>query len=73
MLHALTSVNQLDILFFRNNSRATVIHTQVKWVSKNGVEDKLGAVTLKKSPQKVVIGNDDATIERLLASGDKKK
>lgn len=55
-------------LVFRNMGQAVVIWIEAKWVSKSGVEDRLGAVTLKKSPNRVTVVTDDATLERVLAA-----
>ena len=37
-------------------------------MSKNGVEDKVGAVTLKKTPKKTSVVADAGTIEKLTAA-----
>ncbi len=50
----------------RNAARAYVIHIPAKFVSKNGVEDKVGAVTLKKKATRIAVVNDEGALERLL-------
>lgn len=51
----------------RQARQATVIWIEAKWVSKNGVEDKLGAVTLKKTPQHATVVSDEDTVNGLIA------
>jgi len=53
--------------FYRDLQQVSVIWIEAKFVSKNGVEDKVGAVTLKKSPQKRGVVSDENTISDLLA------
>lgn len=55
----------------RQARQASVIWIEAKWVSKNGVEDRVGAVTLKKSPQKASVVADEGTIEALLSQNGK--
>lgn len=51
----------------RQARQASVIWIEAKWVSKNGVEDKLGAVSLKKAPQRAVVVSDEDTVNGLIA------
>lgn len=52
-----------------NAQRVFVNHIPAKFVSKNGVEDQLGAVTLKKKASRVPVVADEATLERLFGTG----
>ena len=47
--------------------QASVIYIEAKLVSKSGVEDKTGAVSLKKSPKKVSVYNNEEALKRLLS------
>lgn len=48
---------------------AGIIHCPAKYVSKKGVEDATGAVTLKRAPSTVVVVRSEEALERLLGSG----
>lgn len=49
-----------------------VIFVEAKFVSKNGVEDKLGAVSLKKAPRKRAVTADDSAVADLLSRIERK-
>ncbi|GAB0491537.1 hypothetical protein MMPV_002791 [Pyropia vietnamensis] len=44
-----------------------IIHCPAKFVSKKGVEDATGAVTLKRSPSTTVVVRSEEALERLLS------
>lgn len=48
---------------------AGIIHCLAKFVSKKGVEDATGAVTLKRAPSTAVVVRNEDALERLLGSG----
>ncbi|OSX76281.1 hypothetical protein BU14_0200s0036 [Porphyra umbilicalis] len=50
-----------------------IIHCAAKFVSKKGVEDAVGAVTLKKAPTTVVVVRNEEALARLLGSGGGKQ
>lgn len=47
----------------------SIIHCPAKFVSKKGVEDAAGAVTLKRSPDTAVVVRSEDALGRLLGSG----
>lgn len=57
-----------NALTHSNTPRVNVHHLPCKFVSKNGVEDHLGKVTLKKSPTRIPVVTDDSTISRLVST-----
>lgn len=50
-----------------------VIFIEAKFVSKNGVEDKIGAVTLKRAPRKRMTTTDEPALIDLLARVERQK
>lgn len=50
----------------KNIPQAVVIYIQAKYVSKSGVESKTGAVSLKKSPEKITVYTDEESLQRIL-------
>lgn len=65
--------NFLLFLFFlsvfdicSDSAQAAVMFVEAKFVSKNGVGDSLGAVTLKKAPRKRSVVSDESTVTELL-------
>ena len=50
----------------RDLPRATVIYINAKFVSKDGAEDKMGSVSLKKAPNKINVSDDEALLNQLL-------
>lgn len=49
-----------------------MIWIESKFVSKNGVEDRVGAVTLKKAPNKVSVVQNEGTVSTLVGGMSKK-
>lgn len=48
-------------------AQATVIVIEAKFVSKQGVEDRTGAVTLKHAPRQRAVVTDHSTLQELLS------